>query len=241
MKFVPVPIIGGPSHGQRVLFSVWDTRVQDYEAFVKDTKHEWRKTEFPQGPTHPAVMVDWDDAHLFCQWLTERERRQGVISAQQSYRLPTDHEWSCAVGLGEREDAAKLPNEKNGGINNVFPWGAQWPPSAVTGNYAGEELRPALAAGRHSNLKEVIPGYNDGFVETSPVGSFPANQFGLFDMGGNVWQWCEDWMEKEKRNKTLRGASWDNPDRMRLLLSFRRYHPAQVCAPTYGFRCVLAP
>jgi formylglycine-generating enzyme required for sulfatase activity len=239
MTFVPVPIIGGPTDGRRVLFSVWDTRVQDYEVFVKETKQEWRKVDFPQGPTHPAVMVDWDAAHLFCQWLTERERKQGGISAQQSYRLPTDHEWSCAVGLGEKEDAAKLPSEKSGGINNVFPWGTEWPPSAPAGNYAGEEMRPALSAGKYSFIKEVIPGYNDGFVETSPVGSFPANQFGLFDMGGNVWQWCEDWIEKEHRNRTLRGASWDNNDRQRLLLSFRRYHPAQVCAPNYGFRCVL--
>ena len=41
MKFVPVPIIGGPSGGQRVLFSVWETRVQDYEVFAKETEREW--------------------------------------------------------------------------------------------------------------------------------------------------------------------------------------------------------
>ncbi len=57
MKFVPVPIIGGPTGGQRVLFSVWVTRVQDYEAFVKDTKSDWSKPGFERAssaPTHPA-------------------------------------------------------------------------------------------------------------------------------------------------------------------------------------------
>ena len=49
MKFVPVPILGGPTGGQRVLFSVWDTRVQDYAEFVKETKREWKKPDFEQG------------------------------------------------------------------------------------------------------------------------------------------------------------------------------------------------
>ncbi len=70
MKFVPVPISGGPTDQQRVLFSVWDTRVQDYERFAKETQRDWPKPDFEQGPTHPAVMVSWEDATAFCQWLT---------------------------------------------------------------------------------------------------------------------------------------------------------------------------
>ena len=105
MKFVPVPITGGPTDKQRVLFSVWDTRVQDYEAFQKETNREWPKPDFQQGPTHPAVMLSWEDAQAFCQWLTERERKEGRIGAGERYRLPSDHEWSCAVGIGDKESA----------------------------------------------------------------------------------------------------------------------------------------
>lgn len=112
MKFVPVPIMGGPTKGKRVLFSIWDTRVQDYGAFVTETKHDWPKASFKQEPAHPAVNVSWDDAQAFCNWLTAHERKAGKLGAKECYRLPTDHEWSCAVGIGEQDDAAKSPKEK---------------------------------------------------------------------------------------------------------------------------------
>ena len=241
MKFAPVPIIGGPTGGQRVLFSVWDTRVQDYEAFVKESKRDWPKPDFPQGPTHPAVKVSWEDAQLFCQWLTARDQEARLLPAGWRYRLPSDHEWSCAVEIGTREDAAKLPTEKNGRIDDAFPWGTQWPPPNGAGNYAGEEMRPALAAGKYDYItKDVIAGYDDGFVNTSPVGSFTANRFGLFDIGGNVWQWCEDWLNKKQVDHVLRGASWGNNERRRLLSSHRFQYLPGARFDNFGVRCVLA-
>src|SRR5262245_53660861 len=102
MKFVPVP-------GANVLFCIWETRVRDFEAFVKATGHHagegWRDPAavqsyaagFSQTPLHPVVNVSWNDAVAFCRWLTEKER--GKLSAGQEFRLPTDAEWSQAVGL----------------------------------------------------------------------------------------------------------------------------------------------
>ncbi len=276
MKFVPVPILGparnasrsdaggGPTGGQpsrqargpepaegRVLFSVWDTRVQDYGVFIQETKREWPKADFPQEPTHPAVYVSWEDAQLFCQWLTAREHAAGRLGANERYRLPSDHEWSCAVGIGAREDAAKLPSEKDGKITDAFPAGTQWPPQKGAGNYAGEELQPeretgkfktakALAADKAGGGEFVASGYNDGFVNTSPVGSFAANQFGLHDLGGNVRQWCEDWFDQDQTERVLRGASW-NGRRRSVLLSSARNRNAPTNRGHYdGFRCVLA-
>jgi len=127
MKFVPVPITGGPTDKQRVLFSIWETRVQDYELFVKETKREWPKARFDQDPTHPATNITWSDAGAFCQWLTASERKAGTIGESEVYRLPSDHEWSCAVGIGEQEDAAKVPHDKDGKLADVYPWGGLAP------------------------------------------------------------------------------------------------------------------
>jgi len=135
----------------------------------------------------------------------------------------------------------KLPDEKSQKIADVYPWGTQWPPPAGAGNYAGEELRPALAAGKYSYIQNVIAGYNDGFVNTSPVGSFTANRFGLFDISGNVWQWCEDWYDKAKKERVVRGGSWHNNDSGALLSSFRSRHAPEPRDDSYGIRCVLAP
>ena len=139
MKFVPVPITGGPTDGKRVLFSIWETRVQDYEVFASETKREWPNSASVRDATHPAVNVSWEDATAFCAWLTERERKVGRLGANEVYRLPSDHEWSCAVGVGAEEDATKTPSEKNARIGNVYPWGAVWPPPAGAGNFRGEE------------------------------------------------------------------------------------------------------
>jgi serine/threonine protein kinase len=240
MKFVSVPIVGGPTAGKRVLFSVWETRVQDYRVFVNETKREWPPA-FSQTPAHPAVNVSWEDAQAFCEWLTAHERKAGRLGVAEAYRLPTDHEWSCAVGIGAREDAAMLPTDKGKKVADVFPWGNQWPPPQSAGNLAGEELRAELAGGRHDKtLTTLLPGWSDPFLFTAPVGSLEANALGLFDLSGNAREWCEDWLNKDEKGRVLRGGSWAS-GHQESLRSARR----DVNGPTSrfymnGFRCVLA-
>ena len=153
------------------------------------------------------------------------------LTASQFYRLPTDAEWSAAVGL--QEDSGGTPKSKDMKIKGVYPWGSSWPPPSGAGNYADR-----TAKSRFSDLTP-IEDYEDGFATTSSVGSFKANEFGLFDMGGNVWQWCEDWFNGEQKSRVWRGASWCdyNPD---LLLSSRRLSDTPDDRNIYGgFRCVL--
>lgn len=114
MIFVPVP-------ESEALFCIWKTRVQDYQALVDATGHWWKKPGFDQGPTHPAVNIKWEDAKEFCVWLTQRERGMKVIGSNQYYRLPSDEEWSLAVGLGHEDGDS--PKEKDGKIEGVYPWG----------------------------------------------------------------------------------------------------------------------
>lgn len=211
MKFVPVA-------GTDALFSVWDTRVQDYEAFVKATGRSWEKPSFTQERTHPAVNVSWDDAQDFARWLTEKERGEGKIPATARYRLPQDWEWSVAVGLNEARFGT--PQSNAGKIPNVYPWGTQWAPPRGAGNY-GQSLG------------------EDDYEYTSPAGSFAANRFGLYDMGGNVWQWCEDFYDGNSGNRVLRGGSWLNDLSFSLLSSNRISFAPAYRNDDLGFRLVL--
>ena len=221
MKFVPVPITGGLTGRQRVLFSVWKTRVQDYDVFAVLTKRPWPRPNFPQGSAHPAVNVSWNDAKAFCVWLTNKQRAAGELGVNQEYRLPSDHEWSCAVGIGDREDPKVSPKDKDRmTIANVYPWGSVWPPPNGVGNY-------------HPSLNV------DSYEFTSPVGSFYSNGLGIYDLGGNVWDWCEDLIEPLSTMHVLRGATYRLSDHFDLLSSNRGYDTPGDIDEYIGFRCVL--
>jgi formylglycine-generating enzyme required for sulfatase activity len=241
MRFIHVP-------GTKVLFSVWDTRVQDYAAYARENKVDdtWtreKKANVPMSlePELPVVGVSWEDARTFCKWLTEKEEAAGRLPRGTVYRLPTDEEWSRAVGLdSERGDT---PQEKSGKDQIDFPWGRDFPPKQKVGNYADLAFH-AVFSGKNTSVdaNAWIRGYRDGFATTSPVGSFPANAFGLYDMGGNVWQWCEDRFgtsREDGTDRTLRGASWDYSDRKFLLSSHRIHSASTKRSFSHGFRCVL--
>ena len=219
MKFVPVEITGGPTKGKRVLFSIWDTRVQEYSQYASATGIVREKPSFEQGATHPAVMVKWGDAQSFCAWLSNKDGAAGLLGTHDRYRLPTDHEWSCAVGIGALEHLKTTPRSKSP-PSNVYPWGTAWPPPSGAGNY-------------HPRLRV------DGFANTSPVGYFAPNQYGLYDMGGNVRQWCEDWYSSEHVSRILRGSSWSDDVEFWLQSQFRGNEAPNAAQPTIGFRCVL--
>ena len=184
------------------------------------------------APTHPVVNVSWEDAKAFCDWLTEKERREGRLPVNALYRLPTDLEWSVAAGVANEKGAT--PQERDRKIPEVYPWGKQFPPPAGAGNYA--DLASSAAFGKDW---EIIPGFRDGFATTAPVGSFPTNAFGLFDMGGNVWEWCEDLMDTQSGYRVTRGGSWVNAEAEYLWTTARNSRPPTFRRHAVGFRVVL--
>jgi len=232
-EFVPVP-------GLAALFCRWDTRVSDYAAYARlnTTDGAWATQEkdgvpVSRGADYPVVGVSWNDATAFCVWLTQKEIAEGKLPKGMRYRLPTDEEWSRAVKLAKEDGAT--PKEKNGNSDGTYPWGLRFPPSTgKAGNYADAAWHAKFPKGGNW-----IEGYSDGFATTSPVGSFAPNEYGLCDMGGNVWQWCDDALEPGSSERVLRGASWNNYDSVGLLSS-SRYHSARgYRSSNYGFRCVL--
>ncbi len=210
--------------------SVWETRVKDWDAFCQATGRGSAPPDFAQTENDPVVKVSWQDANDFCVWLTTEERRQGSISESESYRLPTDKEWSIAVGLSDEGGAT--PEERDGRVKGVYPWGRQWPPPTGAGNLADQ------SASRRRG--PTIDGYNDGYAATAPAGSFPPNALGVYDLSGNVWEWCDDLYKPGSRWGVLRGGSWANSNGAELLSSYRNVIDRNERDVIYGFRCVLA-
>ncbi len=239
MKFVSVPITGGPTNGQSVLFCIHETRVMDYEAFVKDTKAGLSVAPtFPQGPDHPAVDIGWQDATAFCTWLTAREEAAGRLPPRHAYRLPSDHEWSCAVGIGELENADSHPMDKSNRGPRVFPWGTAWPPPARSGNYSDQSRKKKAS---DAKLK-FIDNYDDGFTDTAPVMSFLPNILGIYDLGGNVFEMVSDWSGAQMLSRVARGGGYvSGASQFDSMLSSSRISSLhQKGASSLGFRCVLA-
>jgi formylglycine-generating enzyme required for sulfatase activity len=250
MKFVPVPIGAGESKGQRVLFSIWETRSKDYAAFVKATSHDagddWKTyifKDFPVGrgmgenteeSNHPVANVSYNDAVVFCEWLTKKDRASGHIGPKDEYRLPTDTEWSLVVGIGDMEDASASPQDKDGKLTGIYPWGTSYPPPTGSGNYAD-----TAAKTKFGGDWSIIEGYTDGYATTAPVGTFNANSLGLYDLGGNLWEWTSSAWETGSTSYVLRGGSWDSGAESSVLSSIRRDDSRDYRYYYGGFRCVL--
>jgi serine/threonine protein kinase/formylglycine-generating enzyme required for sulfatase activity len=221
MKFVPVG---------DVLMGIWLVRVRDFATFCKETARNAPQPDFPQDEFHPVVLVNHDDAQAFCDWLTGKELSAEQLAQGQSYRLPRDKEWSTAAGLPD--EGRNTPEERDGKLRE-FSWGKHWPPPEHAGNFADSSLRRSGQA--------LIPGYHDGFPQTSPVGSFAANGLGLFDMSGNVWQWVMEPYNPTSRWGVMRGGSWATEKQAELSLSYRNVVDPTGREVIYGFRVVLDP
>jgi eukaryotic-like serine/threonine-protein kinase len=228
MSFVPIE--------PDLMASIWETRVRDYEFFAKESGRGLALPDFPQTAEHPAVNISREDARAFCEWLTAREQKAERIAQTHIYRLPTDLEWSLMAGIVEKEGMS--PSWRDAQKKDVFLWGDAWPPETVVGNFAD-----TTAANLSSHSSErAIPGYNDGFGYTAPVGSFGANSNGLFDLSGNVQEWVEDSYSRIGKNSlgVLRGGGWNTYQPENLKIGSRNPQPPTFRDVIYGFRVVLA-
>lgn len=230
MKFVRVP-------GTKVLFCIHETRCKDYAAYAEsaqDVDSTWKDRKNDGGvildrpEDHPVSRISWEDAQKFCTWLSKKE---GKV-----YRLPTDQEWSYAVGIGRDEKWNKDTTPATVVRNETdFPWGQEWPPTKGAGNYSDLSRKNKAPANKSQYLDE-----DDGFPTTSPVMSFSPNKLGIYDLGGNVWEWCEDWFDSSKTDRVLRGSSWTHWEKENLRSSYRDHHKPDERLGL-GFRIVLVP
>ncbi len=222
--------------GPDLMVSRWETRVKDYELFVRRGKAARpRQPDFEQQPDHPVIYVSREEAEVFCEWLTETERTEERIGQSHRYRLPTDAEWSRMAGLDF--EIGDGPGQRDANKPKLYAWGTAWPPPDKFGNYADSSAAelPGVSAER------VIADYTDGQPRTAPVGSFAPNALGLFDISGNVQEWVSDMYTTA--NSTLgvvRGGGWNTYIRENLLVGWRNPVPVTFHSSYYGFRIVLS-
>lgn len=190
---------------------------------------------------NPVANVSWAEAVQYCNWLSKREGRTPAYKQEfgkwvpvypftDGYRLPTEAEWTWAIRYAERAAPMK------------YAWGAKWPPPAESGNFADRSARELVPS--------IIPNYDDGYASTAPVGSFKANALGIFDGGGNVAEWVNDWYTvptpgvttpevdplgpQRGTSRVIRGSSWRHAGFTELRMSYRDY--GTDARPDLGFR-----
>jgi len=149
-----------------------------------------------KGSGYPCVEVTWYGAVAYCNYRSEMDLRTPCYNlsdwscnfSANGYRLPTSDEWEYAA---------------RGGLSSKrFPWG-----DTITHNQANYDSSLSYSYDV-SSTRGFHPDYDDGgYPYTSPVGSFSSNGYGLYDMSGNLWEWCNTSFGS---NRGIRGAGWDS-------------------------------
>lgn len=216
--------------GRAFYVSTTETTNQQYRLFNPEHSAGHFQTISLDGANRPASGMTWQQAALFCNWLSEQEglepfyqTTEGFVSGANrestGYRLLTEAEW------------AWLSKMTPAGVPQKYIWGDEESFDAPPENFADESIA------QHINF--ILDGVNDGFPVAAPVGSFAPNAKGIYDLGGNVMEWVHDWYQPVPYDTSeevvdplgpeigefhvIRGASWARGYLPQLRLAYRDY------------------
>jgi formylglycine-generating enzyme required for sulfatase activity/cation transport regulator ChaB len=181
---------------------------------VTQTQHEAgvgrNPAAFRIGGSHPVETVSWRDAVTYCQKLTELTKLE--------FRLPSEAEWEYACRAGTTTSFHTGPTITTDLANYR---GTDW-------DYGGQIYSGAYGPGPHGIFRQ----------QTTPVGQFPPNAFGLYDMHGNVWEWCADHYHESYEGASTNNAPWLSSDEgsLRLLRGGVWNYPPDLCRSAYRNR-----
>lgn len=169
----------------------------------------------------PAVHVSWEAANNYCGWLNRHYWSR--IPSNYVFRLPAEKEWKTFAQCGDQRR---------------YPWGNKWPPPN-TCNYRGQEGSGLLYS--LFQKEQFIHGHNDGYIVSCPITNSGVNAWGLYGVGGNVWEWCGDWSDAKKETRIIRGGGWNNERENLLRISHYATAPPKWDNECIGFRIVIGP
>lgn len=204
-----VRIPGGTNSGTDPDFGAYSLTVSSfYMDRTEVTKAQWEEVfswaaengysfdnvGLGKASDHPVHNINWYDCVKWCNARSEMEGKTPCYNLldwscdfnADGYRLPTNDEWEYAA---------------RGGLQGKrFPWG-----DTITHSWANYESSSSYSYDT-SSTRGYHPSYNvGGFPYTSPAGSFSSNGYGLYDMSGNVWEWCNT---SSSSTRGFRGGSW---------------------------------
>lgn len=240
----------GPNHKVKITSGFWmgrtEVTVAQFRKFCQDTERPmpeqsifWSKNE-----DWPVTNVSWDQAQAYCKWA--------------GARLSTEAEWEYVAAAGRTGVDPNMPDKCDDAKRALFFWGNDLPTDPI-GN-----LGDVSAANTTKRPQQVfatgLGEYNDKFGEHAPVGSFPPNAFKVFDMEGNVSEWCSDLYSSSyyKRSRpadpkgpselsdfdmparrVIRGPSWVSARPYQARMTARRSMEPEKASMIIGFRVVV--
>lgn len=203
---------------------------KEFKEFMARHNSGTFKSKHLNGADQPVVRVTWEQAALFCNWLSAKQslppayikKGENLVAVEPlntGYRLPTEAEWEYCARFTNTQTSLK------------YPWGHKFPPKQVSGNYSDQSAKDLIPT--------VLEGYNDRYAATAPSAKFKPNELGLFDMGGNVAEWCHDYYSiysyapektyvdpvgpEHGKHHVIRGSSWKHGSISTLRLAYRSY------------------